>query len=204
MQLNAEDGGNRRWILAQLDEPTAEGSEARKAGYETIDEIARKRIKRAAEKIKHDAGLNGGNLDLGFHHYRVKAPAALTIDKITEFDPSEPAPLIADDMVAEMGGIGVILATWLTADGYPLDRAPEAIDIAGFTAHYIGNSMLYIIEQGWGKEQTKALLNLVGTHKLNLNTIIVYGYSFTLESMRELEINVMQSLNKQVSIEKRY
>jgi adenine-specific DNA-methyltransferase len=48
MQLNAEDKGSRKFIMVQLDEPTKEGSEARKAGYSTIDEIARERIKRAA------------------------------------------------------------------------------------------------------------------------------------------------------------
>jgi adenine-specific DNA-methyltransferase len=51
MQLNAEDGGNRKFIMVQLDEPTNPKSEARKAGYNTIDEIARERIKRAARKI---------------------------------------------------------------------------------------------------------------------------------------------------------
>jgi hypothetical protein len=51
MQLNAEDGGNRKFILVQLDEATPENSEARKAGYATIPEIARERIRRAGEKI---------------------------------------------------------------------------------------------------------------------------------------------------------
>jgi len=51
MQLNAEDNGNRKWILVQLDEETPENSEARKAGYQTIDAIARKRIRRAAKSL---------------------------------------------------------------------------------------------------------------------------------------------------------
>jgi DNA modification methylase len=336
MQLNAEDGGSRKWINCTLDEPTNPESEARKAGFNTIDEIARERIKRAAEKISDQLlvvsgkererenesnelpgidclakgdGFSGGNLqiskdapkgrtlrnvqpnaasgsidtfqysgraeqkrkegiyllsgdsigvksgigdaagslcqgrvsqrsrcyprdkisggseqdaqfsseqtenkmsdhhsfDKGFKHYRVKEPAALALGKITEFDPSKNF-LIADDMAAEMGGIEVILATWLTADGYKLDRKPERIDIAGFTAHYMDNSILYIIEQGWGKEQTEELLKMAGENppRLGLNTIIVYGYSFTLESMRELEIYISQNLNNQVAIEKRY
>jgi len=51
MKLNAEDGGNRKWILVQLDEETAENSEARKAGFQTIDAIARERIRRAAKSL---------------------------------------------------------------------------------------------------------------------------------------------------------
>lgn len=52
MQLNAEDGGNRRFIMVQLPEPCAEGTEAAKAGYKNICEIGKERIRRAGEKIK--------------------------------------------------------------------------------------------------------------------------------------------------------
>lgn len=69
MQLNAEDGGNRRFIMVQLPEPTPEDSEARKAGFNTISEISRKRIKLAGEKIKVDTGLMAQNLDTGFRAY---------------------------------------------------------------------------------------------------------------------------------------
>lgn len=52
MQLNAEDGGNRRFICVQLPEKTDEQSEAYKAGYKTICEIGKERIRRAGERIK--------------------------------------------------------------------------------------------------------------------------------------------------------
>jgi adenine-specific DNA-methyltransferase len=54
MQLNAEDNGNRKFIMVQINEPTNNDSEARKASYNTIDEIARERIKRAAKKIESE------------------------------------------------------------------------------------------------------------------------------------------------------
>ena len=54
MQLNAEDGGNRKHIMVQLPEPTDEKSEAFKAGYKKISDIARERINRAGERIKVD------------------------------------------------------------------------------------------------------------------------------------------------------
>ena len=64
MQLNAEDGGNRKWIMVQLPEETPEGSEARKAGYENIPEIARERIRRAGDKIAKEHP--GAKVDYGF------------------------------------------------------------------------------------------------------------------------------------------
>ena len=66
MQLNAEDGGNRRFIMVQLPELTDEKSEAYKAGYKNICEIGKERIRRAGKKIKEAAGLQGQNLDTGF------------------------------------------------------------------------------------------------------------------------------------------
>ncbi len=66
MQLNAEDGGKRKFIMVQLPEKTDEKSEAFKAGYENICEIGKERIRRAGEKIKEEAGLNGQGLDIGF------------------------------------------------------------------------------------------------------------------------------------------
>lgn len=66
MQLNAEDGGKRKFIMVQLPEKTDEKSEAFKAGYKNICEIGKERIRRAGEKIKEEARLNGQDLDIGF------------------------------------------------------------------------------------------------------------------------------------------
>ena len=66
MQLNAEDGGHRKFIMVQLPEATVEKSEAYKAGYKTICEIGKERIRRAGAKIKEEAGLTAPNLDVGF------------------------------------------------------------------------------------------------------------------------------------------
>jgi len=186
-QLNSEDGGNRKFIMVQLDEPTKEGSEARNAGYNSIDEIARERVKRAGA---------------GFKHYRCQAPPAQTIDKIEKFDPSKE---IQGDLFGEMAnafGEETILQTWLLSDGYEFSQIPETKNFAGYRAHYIDGS-LYIINQGWGKEQTKELLNIVGKNELRLNHIRIYGYSLGMESLRELKINVSQSLSN-VEIELRY
>lgn len=66
MQLNAEDGGNRKFIMVQLPEPTEEKDEAYKAGYKNICEIGKERIRRAGEKIKEEKGLEVQKLDTGF------------------------------------------------------------------------------------------------------------------------------------------
>lgn len=66
IQLNAEDDGNRRFIMVQLPEETGEKSEAYKAGYKNICEIGKERIRRAGKKIKEDSPLTTQNLDIGF------------------------------------------------------------------------------------------------------------------------------------------
>ena len=71
MQLNAEDGGNRKFIMVQLPEFTAEDSEAYKAGYDNICEIGEERIRRAGEKIKEENPEMADTLDTGFRIFYV-------------------------------------------------------------------------------------------------------------------------------------
>ncbi|HFI0378804.1 TPA: site-specific DNA-methyltransferase, partial [Streptococcus suis] len=71
MQLNAEDGGNRKYILCTLDEQVADKSAAKEAGYETIDQISRERIRRAAKKIQEEHPETVGKQDYGFRAYKL-------------------------------------------------------------------------------------------------------------------------------------
>ena len=71
LKLNALDGGNRKYIMVQLPEETPEDSEAHKAGYYTIPEIAKERIRRAGKKIKEESPLTTLNLDTGFRVFRL-------------------------------------------------------------------------------------------------------------------------------------
>ena len=66
MQLNAEDGGHRKFIMVQLPEKCDEASEAYKAGYKTICEIGKERIRRAGDKIKSESPMTTQDLDVGF------------------------------------------------------------------------------------------------------------------------------------------
>jgi adenine-specific DNA-methyltransferase len=209
MQLNAEDRGNRKCSMVQLDEATKVDGEARKAGYETIDQIARERIKRAAEKIKEINPLLNKKMDLGFRHYKLVPPPANILEKIDIFSPDQ---LIADDMVTPFGnetlnasGLDVLLSTWVLNDGFSFDTPIQTISFGNYTAHLV-SSKLYLISLNWGSAQTKELLNKIGTNEFDIKHIVVYGFSFSFESLRELEINIKNNLDgdHQVSIERRY
>ncbi len=74
MKLNAEDGGNRKFIMVQLPEKTDESSEAYKAGYENICEIGKERIRRAGKQIKEELekeGKDTSSLDIGFKVFKL-------------------------------------------------------------------------------------------------------------------------------------
>ena len=71
MKLNAEDGGNRKFIMVQLPEVCAETSEAYKAGFKNICEIGKERIRRAGQKIKDESPLTTQNLDVGFRVLKI-------------------------------------------------------------------------------------------------------------------------------------
>ncbi|MFH6615607.1 site-specific DNA-methyltransferase [Streptococcus suis] len=71
MQLNAEDGGNRKYILCTLDEQVTDKSAAKEAGYETIDQISRERIRRAAKKIQEEHPETVGKQDFGYRAYKL-------------------------------------------------------------------------------------------------------------------------------------
>ncbi|WP_423221577.1 hypothetical protein [Lactiplantibacillus plantarum] len=101
MQLNAEDGADRRFIMVQLPEkiihknkngkvvPIEGAKAAYDAGFKSIDEISRERIRRAAKKIKEDNELTlPKNFDGSFKHYRVVKPTMQTLKDIDDFDPN--------------------------------------------------------------------------------------------------------------------
>jgi adenine-specific DNA-methyltransferase len=71
MQLNAEDGGNRKFIMVQLSEPCNEKSEAFKAGYKTIAQISKERIRRAGKKILEGECHQGWKKDIGFRVLKI-------------------------------------------------------------------------------------------------------------------------------------
>lgn len=105
MQLNVEDGGHRRFIMVQLPEQTDQQSEAYKAGYKTICEIGKERIRRAGHKIKEEAGLAAPDLDIGFRVLRLDSSNMQDV----YYNPTEVVQSLLD----------------LTTDNIKPDRTPE-------------------------------------------------------------------------------
>ena len=124
MQLNAEDGGHRKFIMVQLPEKTEESSEAYKAGYPNICEIGKERIRRAGRKIKDEAGLTAQNLDIGFRVLRLDSsnmqdvyynPAAMTQDLLDlTTDNIKPDRTPEDLLFQVMLDLGVELSSPIT------------------------------------------------------------------------------------------
>ncbi|MFR0628843.1 DNA methyltransferase [Limosilactobacillus mucosae] len=225
MQLNAEDGGHRKFIMVQLPEktyhtnsdgsevPTKGGKAAYEAGFRSIDEISRERIRRAAAKIKADNELTlPADFDGSFKHYRVVKPNRIALERIEEFKP-DTDELVLDTVTAfssdalgvagNASGEQTVLATWLAKDGYAFDADIQKIDLAGYQGNLVENNRLYLIRENWSSKCTEKLLNLLGTHALNLQAVVIFGYSFKLDDLRELE-NGLKQLDGNVSLIKRY
>ena len=94
MQLNAKDGGNRKFIMVQLPEETDEKSEAYKAGYKNICEIGKERIRRAGAKIKEENPITTQKLDTGFRVLKCDT----TNMKDVYYSPAEFAQTLLDSM----------------------------------------------------------------------------------------------------------
>lgn len=101
MQLNAEDGGNRQFIMVQLPEACAEKSEAFKAGYKTIAEIGKERIRRAGKKILEGECNPGWNKDVGFRVLKVDSSCMEDVYYTPDQIDQKQLSLFADNIKAD-------------------------------------------------------------------------------------------------------
>lgn len=225
MQQNIEDQGHRKFIMVQLPEktyhvnkmgekvPTQGGRAAFEDGFMSVDEIARERIRRAANKIEKDNELTlPEDFDGSFKHYRVVKPSKQTLENIDNFDPNNTN--LFTNMIegfssnslkipGNTSGEQTILTTWLVQDGYPFDAKVEEVKFDDYIAHKVEDNRLYLINEGWTSDETKKLLNQLGTHKLNIQSVVIFGYSFNVAELRELE-NGLNQLDSKVTLLKRY
>ena len=111
MQLNAEDGGNRKFIMVQLPEETPEDSEARKAGYNTIPEVAKERIRRAGKKIKEESPLTTQNLDTGFRVFRLDESNYLEVKKSPKEYDQDMLGLFVDNIKADRTDLALLFGS---------------------------------------------------------------------------------------------
>lgn len=154
MQLNAQDGGNRKYIMVQLPEATDDNSEAHRAGYKTICDIGKERIRRAAKKIKEETGAD---IDYGFRVYRLDEsnmqdvyyrPQDYKQTDMDLFADNVKPDRTADDLLAQ------VMLDW----GLPLSLKIEQVDIAGKRVFKVaGNSLYACFDTGIDEEFAKAV-----------------------------------------------
>lgn len=139
MKLNAEDGGNRKFIMVQLPEKTEEKSEAYKAGYKNICEIGKERIRRAAKKIKEEAGLSVQNLDTGFRV--LKLDTSNMEDVYYTPQEFELQSLFNENVKADRTNEDLLFQVMLDL-GIELSAKIESKQIAGKDVHFVDDNYL--------------------------------------------------------------
>lgn len=152
------------------------------------------------------------NFDGSFKHYRVVKPTKQMLEDIEDFDPNSTdlfTNMVDSFSSSELNvdgnatGEATILTTWLAKDGYSFDADVEEVMFNNYSAHKVEDNRLYLINEGWGAEQTKELLNQLGTHQLEVQSVVIFGYSFNVAELRELESGLKQ-LDSKVTLIKRY
>ena len=139
MKLNAEDGGNRKFIMVQLPEKTEEKSEAYKAGYKNICEIGKERIRRAAKKIKEEAGLLTQNLDTGFRV--LKLDTSNMEDVYYTPQEFELQSLFNENVKADRTNEDLLFQVMLDL-GIELSAKIDSKQIAGKNVHFVDDNYL--------------------------------------------------------------
>ncbi len=199
MQLNAEDSGNRKFILVQL--PETIDSKKNKVAYDfvndelkvepTIFEITKERLIRASAKIKKEKIDYKG--DLGF---KIFETTPIWEDYNFEANEFDNQTTLFDESKLKDDDLKTLLTTWKTYDGIALSQDLEPIDLDGYTA-YFGNGKLYLMHKGFTTESLKSLLEKIDLDKnFNPTSIITFGYNLNSKNLRELCENVKSYSNK--------
>ncbi len=196
MELNAEDGGNRKFIMVQLPEETDEKSEAYKAGYKNICEIGKERIRRAGEKIKEDNKDKEGieDLDTGFRVLKLDdtnmkdiyyAPEEYEQNLLDRFESNIKED--RDDLDLLFG----CLIDW----GLPLDRPYESMDIAGVRVHvYNHGDLVACFDEDISEEAVKEIA------KMEPLRVVFRDSSFADESKKTNVKEIFKLLSADTSV----
>ena len=139
MQLNAEDGGNRKFIMVQLPEKTDENSEAYKAGYKNICEIGKERIRRAGRKINEGLGVRNENLDTGFRV--LKLDSSNMEDVYYTPQDFDLQTFFAENVKADRTSEDLLFQVMLDL-GIELSAKIESKQIAGKEVHFVDDTYL--------------------------------------------------------------
>lgn len=141
MQLNSEDGGNRKFIMVQLPEKTDEKSEAFKAGYKNICEIGKERIRRAGKKIKEESPLTTQDLDTGFRVLKLDSTNMQDIYYSPKDISQADLFLQVDNVKPDRTGEDLLFQVMLEL-GATLDSKIEMTTVAGKTIYNVAEGYL--------------------------------------------------------------
>ena len=154
MELNAEDGGNRKYIMVQLPEPTDEKSDAYKAGYKNIAEIGKEKIRRAAKKIKEETEAD---IDYGFRVFKVDSSNM----KDVYYRPDELDQNMLDQLESNIkeDRTSLDLLTQVMLElGLELSLPIETKEIRGKEVHFVaGNSLVACFDEEVDEELIKEI-----------------------------------------------
>lgn len=205
MQLNAEDGGNRKYIMVQLPEATDENSEAYKAGYHNICEIGKERIRRAAKKIKEEKaekakkeGLFAGDYideqDYGFRVYRLDSSNMQDVYYKPQDYQQTALDLFADNVKPDRTAedlLTQIMLDW----GLPLSLKIERKTIAGKEVFSVAGDSLYAC---FSEDLDETFAKAVATEKPL--RIVFRDRSFTDDTAKENVRQLLKQLSPQTEM----
>lgn len=188
MQLNAEDGGNRKFIMVQLPEPTDENSEAYKAGYKNICEIGKERIRRAGEKIVQETGKT--DLDIGFKVFTLDSSNIKMWDP--DFENLKQDLFDYKDNMKEDRTKEDLLYEILLKIGLPLTIPIEEIDYNGKTIYNVGfGAVLLCLENDIDLDVVHEMMKYKSEH---LSPKVIFKESGFMND--SVKINAIQTLKK--------
>lgn len=170
MQLNSEDGGNRKFIMVQLPEKTDEKSEAFKAGYKNICEIGKERIRRAGKKIKEESPSTTQDLDTGFRVLKLDSTNMQDI----YYSPKDisQADLFSqvDNVKPDRTGEDLLFQVMLEL-GATLDSKIETTKVAGKTIYNVAEGYLVAcFDQDVTDEVVKAIAQMLPAYAVLRDT----------------------------------
>ena len=144
MDINAEDGGNRKYIMVQLPEETDEKSEAYKAGYKNICEIGKERIRRAGKKIKEETDVD---IDYGFRVFKVDETNMKDVYYLPNDLDQNLIEKLESNIKEDRTGLDLLGQVMLEA-GLELSLPIETKHIHGKEVHFVaGNSLIACFDE---------------------------------------------------------
>lgn len=163
MQLNAEDGGKRKFIMVQLPEVCDEKSEAANAGYANICEIGKERIRRAGEKIKAEAGMLGKDLDIGFRVLKLDSTNMRDVFYSAGEYSQDMLSALEDNIKEDRNDMDLLYACLLDW-GLPLSMPHTQEQIDGFTVHtYNDGDLIACFDKHISNEVVKEIARRCGS-----------------------------------------